>query len=91
VAEIWGEVLRLAHIAPEDDFFALGGHSLLATQVVARLRERFHVELPLRSLFERRTLADLADTIDTIKWANHNALAANTNNHIEPEHEVGLI
>ncbi|HET6976573.1 MAG TPA: amino acid adenylation domain-containing protein [Pyrinomonadaceae bacterium] len=61
---IWAEVLRRDHIGVEDDFFALGGHSLLATQVIARVRHVFHVELPLRRLFERPTVRLLAETID---------------------------
>jgi hypothetical protein len=46
-----------------DSFFDLGGYSLLATQVLARIREVFFVELPLNSLFESKTLGDLAAQI----------------------------
>jgi len=61
---VWSEVLGTDRIGPEDDFFALGGHSLRVTQVLARVREAFGVELPVRSLFESPTLAGLAARIE---------------------------
>jgi amino acid adenylation domain-containing protein len=59
VAHIWGEVLKLPRVSIQDDFFDLGGHSLLATQLFARLLEHLDVEVPLRAIFEHRTVADL--------------------------------
>jgi amino acid adenylation domain-containing protein len=64
IAAIWQEVLGVDQVGCDDDFFALGGHSLLAAQVVARLRSSYHLELPLRRLFEHPTIAQLAQHIE---------------------------
>ena len=48
IAEIWAEILKLEEVGIHDNFFDLGGDSLLASQVLSRVREAFHVELPLR-------------------------------------------
>jgi iturin family lipopeptide synthetase A len=64
VARIWGEVLGLPEIGPEDNFFVLGGHSLKANQAVVRLRQRLGARLDLRDFFSAQTLAVLADLIE---------------------------
>jgi amino acid adenylation domain-containing protein len=63
IAEIWREVLRLDDLGVQDNFLELGGHSLLATQIISRMRETFQVELPLRSVFESPTVAELAQRL----------------------------
>lgn len=46
-----------------DNFFDLGGHSLAATRVVSRVIQKFQIDLPLQSLFQSPTIADMAAVI----------------------------
>ncbi|MFD6906868.1 amino acid adenylation domain-containing protein [Streptomyces sp. NPDC060077] len=64
LAEIWAEVLQVPRVGARDDFFDLGGHSLLATVITHRIRERFGVEIAIRSLFEAPTVAALARRLE---------------------------
>ncbi|HET8781192.1 MAG TPA: amino acid adenylation domain-containing protein [Pyrinomonadaceae bacterium] len=64
LAQVWQQLLNRSRVGIHDNFFELGGHSLLATQVISRVRERFKIEIPLRSIFEASTIADLAERIE---------------------------
>jgi hypothetical protein len=67
VARVWCEVLGLASVGVEEDFFALGGHSLLAARVIARLRAELAVDVSLRSFFASPTVAGLAQHVTTTR------------------------
>ncbi|HLY63885.1 MAG TPA: phosphopantetheine-binding protein, partial [Terriglobia bacterium] len=64
LAEIWKELLKVEEVGVEQNFFELGGHSLLVLQVMARIRRRFGVELPVRTVFEEPTIAGLATAVE---------------------------
>jgi amino acid adenylation domain-containing protein len=64
MAEIWTRLLGVEKIGTRDSFFDLGGHSLLATQLVVRVYDAFQVSLPLRSIFEKPTIGELALVIE---------------------------
>ena len=63
IAAIWQDVLGINQVGVEDGFFELGGDSLLAMQVLNRTREATEAKLSFRHLFERQTVAKLAELV----------------------------
>jgi acyl-coenzyme A synthetase/AMP-(fatty) acid ligase/aryl carrier-like protein len=63
VAEIWRQVLKIPRVGVHENFFDLGGHSLAAMQVASRLRESAHAEVNFLDVFERPTIAGLAEVL----------------------------
>ncbi|MBM7113159.1 amino acid adenylation domain-containing protein [Archangium primigenium] len=66
VSTLWQQVLDLPQVSVHDDFFTLGGHSLLATRVAAHMGQQLGQEVPLRLLFETRTLASFAERLQAL-------------------------
>ena len=63
IVEIWRDLLRVGEVGTDDDFFTLGGDSLIALGLAAKIRDRFQVDVPLKQLLERPTVAAMAEAI----------------------------
>lgn len=65
---IWEEILQKQNIGVLDNFFELGGHSLRATTVLHRIRQRYHVHIGLRQIFQTPFIRPLAKEIQKQVW-----------------------
>ena len=65
LVELWTEILKMGSIGVNDNFFWLGGNSLSATILISRINQNFGISLPLRLLFEKQTIAEIAREIES--------------------------
>lgn len=66
VAEVWQGLLGVDAIGVDDPFFELGGTSVLGIGVMNQLAKQFDIDLPAASLFERPTVAGIAELVDSL-------------------------
>lgn len=63
LAQIWEKLMGLPRIGVTDNFFELGGHSLVAVQIMARIEKINGKRLPIATLLECPTIAQLAERL----------------------------
>jgi FkbH-like protein len=65
LASLWAGLFGLPAVGIHDNFFDLGGHSLMAVRLLARVRERYGVDLSLEVVYAGDfTVAALARAIE---------------------------
>src|SRR5271166_492038 len=64
LAEIWTDLLGVEPVGAHDNFFERGGHSLLAVQLLARIRQMFKVDAPLKDFLEDATVSRLGSIVE---------------------------
>ncbi|WP_139491838.1 non-ribosomal peptide synthetase [Brevibacillus dissolubilis] len=67
MAEIWASLFGCERVSIRHNFFDLGGHSLIATQLVSRIRNEFHIQMHVHSLFKYPTIEELCSQLKKIK------------------------
>ncbi len=75
LAALLTNLLGVDRIGRDDNFFRLGGHSLMGAQLIAKIQERFGVELSLRSLFDHPSVHGIASEIDNLIRSQLNAMS----------------
>ncbi|GHG97216.1 non-ribosomal peptide synthetase [Streptomyces lanatus] len=61
---LFSEVLGVASVGPEDDFFTLGGNSLMVARLLGRIQLTLGARVGVRTLFESRTPAALVPYVE---------------------------
>ncbi|MFG1640821.1 phosphopantetheine-binding protein, partial [Amycolatopsis sp. NPDC049252] len=61
---IFGSVLEVPQVGIDDSFFDLGGQSLQAMRLLNRMKTDLDVDLLINVLFDKPTVAELAEHID---------------------------
>ena len=84
ICEIYADLLMCSpsDLALDSDFFEMGGNSLKAGQLLSLLRKRFHVRMPIATLFQNSKISQIGNFIDearvTDKKFYENKIESNT-------------
>ncbi|WP_370264726.1 amino acid adenylation domain-containing protein [Streptomyces sp. V4I8] len=73
---LFSDVLGVASVGPEDDFFALGGNSLMVARLLGRIQLTLGARVGVRTLFECRTPAALVPHVEKADQADRESTAA---------------
>jgi acyl transferase domain-containing protein/acyl carrier protein len=90
LCRIWQQLFAFDRIGIDDNFFELRGDSLLATQLIAMASREFDVRIPMRTIFERSTVASLAMFIDGLQ-ATVTLLDAVPGHGVSEDDEKGIL
>jgi acyl carrier protein len=86
LVEMWQDMLGVKQVGVYDNFFELGGHSLLVIKMVANIKKRFSLSIPISALFQFTCINDLSNYLE---WEIHSIKEdnINTETHKTPEED----
>ncbi len=64
ILAVWENILGIEGLGVHDSYFDLGGDSLHAMPLVARLKDTFQIEFPLRIIYSHGTVAEMAEFVN---------------------------
>ncbi|HEU5472375.1 MAG TPA: amino acid adenylation domain-containing protein [Actinophytocola sp.] len=70
LCRLFAELLGVAEVGIDVDFFSHGGHSLLATRLIGRIRNELNVDVKVTTVFRSPTVAQLAAQIEELATSN---------------------
>ena len=85
ICSVWRNTLGIHEIGINDNFVHLGGHSLLALQLATRMKRLFGIELSVRDLYKKPTIAEMTEAI--LELLVDNADQATISQILEAEEE----
>jgi amino acid adenylation domain-containing protein len=68
LTRLWAKILEVSPIGVNENFFELGGHSLLAVRMMVEIDRLFQRRLPLATLVQAPTIAQLAELLRRENW-----------------------
>lgn len=66
VSELWKNALNVSQVSTDINFFQYGGTSLSAMEIAIQLCRDFEIDLPLQSIFQHPTIAELSNEIERL-------------------------
>lgn len=71
LADIWRGILHLDRVDRETNFFEVGGHSLSGMQLILNVSDRFRINLPVITIFQRPTIREMAEAVGELLKSDH--------------------
>lgn len=63
IKEIWCDVINIDQLEYDDKFYDLGGNSIMMLLIIDKVKEKFHVELPVTEFEQYDSVTKMVEYI----------------------------